>query len=110
MLVFLGGLVGLLAELLTYDDGQLMEVKINYLNVAQANIWHLIVQQTHAGRSQLEELHKIAQAQYAYQMQLLHELRISVQLFNEISNAMFDIRYTQNFGKVLYAIDTNLDK
>ena len=53
LLDFLGGIIGPVAGLLTYDDGQLIEAKIQELNEAQANISHLVGQQTHFVRSQL---------------------------------------------------------
>ena len=60
LLGFLGGIIGPVAGLLTYDDGQLIEAKIQELNEAQANISHLVGQQIHLVRSQLEEMHNQA--------------------------------------------------
>lgn len=87
-----------------------MEEQINDLNLAQENISHLVGQQTHIVQSQLEESHEFKQAQDAHQTQLQHELQISVQHFNDISNAVYEISYTQNFSKVLHAIDMSLDE
>ena len=42
MLGFIGGIVGTIAGLLTYNDGQRIETEISDLNQAAANISHLI--------------------------------------------------------------------
>ena len=60
LLGLLGGIIGPVAGLLTYDHGQLIEKKIQELNEAQTNISHLVGQQTHLVRSQLEEMHNQA--------------------------------------------------
>ena len=47
MLGFLGGIVGRVTGLLTYDDGKKIEENVLELNQAEANIFHLVDQQTH---------------------------------------------------------------
>ena len=51
MLGFLGGIVAPVARLLTYQDGIMMDSKIDDLNQAQANLSHLVGTQTHLVRS-----------------------------------------------------------
>ena len=54
LLGFLGGLMGPIAGCPAYNGGQLIEEKIQEVNEAEANISHLVRQQTHLVRSQPE--------------------------------------------------------
>ena len=63
MLRFLGGIVSSAAGLLTYEDGVMMDSKIDDLNQAQANLSHLVGTQTDLVRSQLEQLHQTVEEQ-----------------------------------------------
>ena len=60
LLGLLGGIIGPVAWLRTYNDGQLIESKIQEFNETQASISHIVEQQTHLIRSQVEEMHKQA--------------------------------------------------
>ena len=79
LLGFLGGIIGTIAGLLTYEDGRLIEAKIQELNEAQANISHLVGQQTHVIRSQLEEMHNQAQQHQGKLKSLKNELTILIE-------------------------------
>ena len=77
LLGFLGGIIGPVAGVLTYDNRQMIEAKIEELNEAQINISHLVGQQTHLVRSQLERMHKEAQQH----QEKLKSLKISHYVF-----------------------------
>ena len=58
MLGSLGGIIGTVADFLTYTDGQQMEDEIKNLNQVAANLSYLVGKQTHVVRSQFEEIHR----------------------------------------------------
>lgn len=60
LLGFIGKIVGPVTGMMNYDDEDRIDAAIHDLNVAQANISHLIGKQTHVVRAQLDFLHKQA--------------------------------------------------
>ena len=52
---FIGGVVGPVAGLLTYEDGRRIDAEIDDLNRATVNVSYLLGKQTHVIRAQLDE-------------------------------------------------------
>ena len=53
---FQGGVIGPVAGLLIYDDGQKIENEINELNQGAANLSHIVGRQSHIVKARFEEL------------------------------------------------------
>lgn len=53
----LGGLIGRIAGLMTYSEGETLEAEIAEPNQTQANLSHLVGKQTHIVRAQLKGIH-----------------------------------------------------
>ena len=101
LLGFLGGIIGPVAGLLTYDDGQMIEAKIEELNEAQTNISHLVGQQTHLVRSQLERMHKQAQQHQEKLESLKNELTNLNRELGQDTRKITELKYTESLTRVL---------
>ena len=84
MLGFLGGIIGPVAGLLTYDNGQQIEDGINNLNQVAANLSHLVGKQTHVVRTQFEEI----QGRFNIYEELQEELKNQL---TEIQKGMYEM-------------------
>ncbi|XP_043480073.1 uncharacterized protein LOC122509854 [Leptopilina heterotoma] len=61
---FIGKIAGPTIGILTYDDGERYEQLFTELNEAQKNISHLVGEQTHIVRADLQNLYDLAQRQH----------------------------------------------
>ena len=91
LLGFIGSFVGPVAGLLTHDDGKSMEAEINELNAAKSNTSHMVGQQTHIVRAQLEEIHQLTKIHDSILSR--HENRLSELVigFNNLTQEMAKI-------------------
>ena len=94
MLGFLGGIVGPVAGLLAYEDGVMMDFKIEDLNQAQANLSHLVGTPSHLVRSQLELLHQTVKEQEGQMYGLKSKLLSTMARANEIATSVDHITLT----------------
>lgn len=62
LLGVLGELIGPIAGLMTYIDGETLQAEITELNQAQANMSYVFDRQTLIVRAQLEEMHELSKS------------------------------------------------
>ena len=110
LLGFLGGIIGPVAGLLTYDDGQLIEAKSQEWNKAQTNISHLVGQQDHLVRSQLEDMHNRAQQHQENLKSLKNELTNLIQELGQATRKITELKYTKAVTRVLQANETAVEE
>ena len=110
LLGFLGGIIEPVAGLLIYDDAQLIEGKIQELNEAQANISHLVGQQTHLVRSQLEEMHNQAQQHQEKLKSLRNVLTNLNQELGQVDRKITELKYTKALTRVLQENDAAVEE
>ena len=110
MLGFIGGIVGPVAGLLTYDDGRRIETEISDLNQAAANISHLMGRQTHVIRAQLDENHtrnmqimKIQEGLLFNMSELAHELNVT-------RSVMITLQATESMELLRHSIEEGVDE
>ena len=109
MLGFLGGIIGPVAGLLTYDDEKKIEEEIMELNQAETNISHLVGQQTHVIRSQLEDLHKHAEFHDKELNRFKLQFFDALKRVNEMAEYFHPQNYTETIKQVLRASEDGLD-
>ena len=109
LLGFLGGIVGPVAGLLTYDDGQRIEKEINDLKQAEENVSLLMVQQTHVIRAQLEEIHQHSARHDEELSKNKKQLRELEEVTNEICNYLPGLNYSRAVNRVMRASEASLD-
>ena len=105
ILGFLGGIVGPVAGSLTYEDGVMMDFKIDDLNQAQANLSHLVRTQTHLVLSQLEQLHQTVVEQEGQMYALKTKLLSTMARTNQIATSVDHITLIQTTTAVLHSVE-----
>ena len=110
MLGFLGGIVGPVAGLLTYDDGQQIEDEINNLNQVAANLSHLVGKQTHVVRAQFEEIQGRFNIYEERQKELKHQLTEIQKGMYEMSSSVFKLEYSRALSNTLHVLEAGLDE
>ena len=109
MLGFLGGIIGPVTGLLTYENGEMMDSKINDVNQAQANLPHLVRTQTHLVRSQLEHIHKTVEEQETQMYCLKSKLLSTMTHTDELATSIDHITLTQTITRFLYSMEQGID-
>ena len=109
MLGFIGGIVGPVAGLLTYEDGEAIDNKLQELNEAQANISHLVGLQTHVVKAQLHDLHEQASKNEEKLKYYEHQLSQVAQNLHDVTRFYEGYNYTHALGRLLMVIEAALD-
>ena len=109
MLGFIGGIVGPVAGLLTYEDGEAIDNKLQELNEVQANISHLVGLQTHVVKAQLHDLYEQASKNVEKLNYYEHQLSEVAQNLHDVTRFYEGYNYTHALGRLLKAVEAALD-
>ena len=110
MLRFLGSIIGPVAGLLTYDDGQQIEDEITNLNQVAANLSHLVGKQTHVVRAQFEEIQGRFNIYEERQKELKHQLIEIQKGIYEMSSFVVKLEYSRALPNTLHVLEAGLDE
>ena len=91
---FIGKLAGPTLGVLTYEDGERYERVISELNEAQRNVSHLVGQQTHVVRSELQKLHHLEEHHEKIMKGLKARLGEAATGIDKLSNEFTKLNYT----------------
>ena len=110
MLGFIGGIVGPVAGLLTYEDGEAIDNKLQELNEAQANISHLVGLQTHVVKAQLHDLHEQASKNQEKLKYYDHQLSQVAQNLHDVTRFYEGYNYMHALSRLIKVIEAALDE
>ncbi|XP_043481305.1 uncharacterized protein LOC122510598 [Leptopilina heterotoma] len=108
LLGFIGRIAGPIVGVLSYEDGEHIQDQIRELNVAEANLTHLVGRQTHLVRAQLDSLYKRANAQKINIELINKQLNDLTNLINQAHKGAAHQTFFNNIGKYLNKIKTQI--
>ena len=106
----MGGIIGHVAGLLTYTDGQQIEGEINNLNQVAANLSHLVGKQTHVVRAQFEEIQGQFDIYEGHQKELKNQLTEIQKGMYEMSSAAIRLEYSRALSNTFHVLEAGLDE